>query len=115
MTEIERLLNLLYNTYKNSSKKWREIQGIFQSIKDDFDFEDSGLRPTKTYGTRWISHCLNALHKFYNKFKVFILHLEKLIREATTKKKSTLEGVRQRVVSSSVIINAPFSLIYWYL
>ena len=52
MTEIECVLNLLYNTYKNSSKKWREIQEFFQSMKDDFDFEDSGLRPTEAYGTR---------------------------------------------------------------
>ena len=75
MTEIECVLDLLY-MYKNSSKKWRVIQELFQSIKDDFDFEDSDLRPTKTYGTRWISHCLNALHKFYKKFKVFVLHLK---------------------------------------
>ena len=100
MTEIECVLNLLYNVYKNSSKKWRVIQELFQSIKDDFDFEDSGLRPTKTYDTRWISYCLNALHKFYKKFKVFVLHLENIIREATTKEKSTLKGVSQRVVSS---------------
>ena len=52
MTEIERVLNLLYNTYKNSCKKWREIEELFQSMKDEFDFEDSGLRPTKAYGTR---------------------------------------------------------------
>ena len=52
MTEMERVLNLLYNTYKNSSKKWREIQELFQSMKDDFDSEDSGLRPTKTSDTR---------------------------------------------------------------
>ena len=95
MTEIERVLNLLYNMYKKSSKKWREIQEFFQSMKDDFDFEDSGLRPTKAYGTRWISHHLNALHKFYNKFTVFILHLEILIREATTKEKSTLEFAKK--------------------
>ena len=56
-------------------------------MQNDFDFEDSGLRPTKVYGTRWISHRLYALHKFYNKFKVFVLPLENLIREATTKKK----------------------------
>ena len=62
-------------------------------MKDDFDFEDSGLRPKKNYGTRWISHRLNALHKFYEKFKVFVLHLKNLIREATMKKKSTLKGV----------------------
>ena len=90
MTEIERVLNLLYNLYKNNSKKWREIQKLFQSMKDDFDFEDSGLRPTKAYGKRWISHRLNAFHKFYNKFKVFSLHLENLIREATINEKSTL-------------------------
>ena len=90
MTEIERVLNLLYNLYKNNSKKWREIQKLFQSMKDDFDFEDSGLRPTKAYGKRWISHHLNAFHKFYNKFKVFSLHLENLIREATINEKSML-------------------------
>ena len=95
MTEIERVLNLLYNMYKKSSKKWREIQEFFQLMKNDFDFEDSGLRPTKAYGTRWISHHLNALHKFYNKFTVFILHLEILIREATTKEKSTLEFAKK--------------------
>ena len=51
MTVIERVFNFLYNTYKNSSKKWREIQELFQSMKDDFEFEDSGLSPIKTYGT----------------------------------------------------------------
>ena len=50
VTETERVLNLLYNTYKNSSKKWRETQELFQSIKDDFDFEECGLRPTKAQG-----------------------------------------------------------------
>ena len=70
----------------------------FQLMKDIFNFKDSGLR--------WISHRLNALHKFYDKFKVFVLHLEKLIREATTKEKITLKGVRRKVVSFSVIINA---------
>ena len=107
MTEIERVLNLLYNTHKNSSKKWREIQELFQSMKDDSDFKYSGLRPAKSYGTRWISHRLNALHKSYNIFKAFVLHLEKLIREAATKEKSTLEGVCRKVISTSVIINEP--------
>ena len=102
-------MNLLYNTYKNSSKKWREIQELFQSMKDDFDFENSGLRPTKTYGTRWISDCLIELHKFYNKFKIFVQHLENLIREATTKEKSTLKGVCKKVVSSSEIKAALFT------
>ena len=87
MTEIECVLNLVYNIYKNSSKKWREIQELFQSMKGDFDFQDNG--PTKAYGTRWISHHLNALHNFYD--KVFVLHMENLIRKATTKEKSTLK------------------------
>ena len=82
-------------------------RGKFKTFSiDDFELEYSGLRPTKTYGTRWISHRLNVLHKFYDKFEVFVLHLESLIREATTTEKSTLEGVRWKVVSSSVIINA---------
>ena len=38
--------------------------------------------------------------------QVFVLGMEKLIKEATTKEKSTLEGVRRKVVWSSVIINA---------
>ena len=88
MTEIECVLNLVYNMYKNSSKKWREIQELFQSMKGDFDFQDNG--PTKASGTRWISHYLNALHNFYD--KVFVLHMENLIREATTKEKSTLKA-----------------------
>ena len=75
-------------------------------MEDVFDFEDSGLRPTENYGTRWISHRLNVLHKFYDKFKVFFLHLENLFREATTREKSSVEGVRRKVVSSSVILNA---------
>ena len=79
-------------------------------MKDDFELEYSGVRPTKTYGTRWISYRLNALHKFYDKFEVFVLHLESLIREATTTEKSTLKGVHRKVVSSSVIINAALFL-----
>ena len=89
MTEIECVFNLLYSRYKNSSKKWREIEELFQSMKDDFDFENSGISPTKTSGMRWISHCLNALHKFYNKFEVW-----------------NFKGICQKVVLSSVITNA---------
>lgn len=45
MTEIEVVLNLLYNTYKKQQKV--EVNSkAFQSMKDDFDFEDSGLRLT---------------------------------------------------------------------
>ena len=34
------------------------------------------------------------------------MHLENLSREATTREKSSVEGVRRKVVSSSVILNA---------
>ena len=100
----EGLMETFLKTFQ--SKGVSDVSGnkiYFASDSDtvhDFDFEDSGLRPTKTYDTRWISYCLNALHKFYKKFKVFVLHLENIIREATTKEKSTLKGVSQRVVSS---------------
>ena len=33
-------------------------------MKEDFDFEDSGLRPTKTYGTR-----------LYDKFKGTLMQI----------------------------------------
>ena len=33
-------------------------------MKEDFDFEDSGLRPTKTYGTR-----------LYNKFNGTLMQI----------------------------------------
>ena len=84
----------------------REVIRLKLNVYWIYSIEDSGLRPTEKYDTRWISHCLNALHKFYNKFKIFVLHLENLSREATTREKSSVEGVRRKVVSSSVILNA---------
>ena len=84
----------------------REVVWLKLNVYWIYSIEDSGPRPTEKYDTRWISHCLNALHKFYNKFKIFVLHLENLFREATTREKSSVEGVRRKVVSSSVILNA---------
>ena len=54
MDDIESLLIFLYKCYKNSSKKWRELQELYQSLKGEFSFENNALHPAKSYGTRGI-------------------------------------------------------------
>ena len=61
MGDTESLLIFLYKCYKNSSKKWRELQELYQPLKGEFSFENNALRPVKSYGTRWISHRLQAI------------------------------------------------------
>ena len=39
------LLIFLYKCYKNSSKKWRELQELYQSLKGEFSFENNALHP----------------------------------------------------------------------
>ena len=77
-----------------------------EAIKEDFDFEDNSLRPSKTYGTRWIGHRLRAIHKLYDKFKLFALNFENLITASNNNKdRAVLEGTCQKLVSSSIIMN----------
>ena len=78
MDDVDRILTSLYQGYKTAAKNGRELQELFEAIKEDFDFEDNSLRPSKAYGTRWIVHRLRAMHKLYDKFEVFALHFENL-------------------------------------
>ena len=108
MKDVENMLTTLYLMYKNSSKKWREIKELFiyLLLKDEYEFNDNSLRPKKAYGTRWLDHRVSAMNTVFDKYGVFLAHIENLISTSkVSKERATLEGHRRKSVKASVVLH----------
>ena len=106
MKDVENMLTTLYLMYKNSSKKWREIKELFSALKDEYEFNDNSLRPKKAYGTRWLDHRVSAMNTVFDKYGVFLAHIENLISTSkVSKERATLEGHCRKFVKASVVLH----------
>ena len=79
------LCNLFY-MYEKSSKKTRGIKALPAVSKEVLEFENNVVKPHRAAGTRWISHKLLALNNMFDKYGLYMMHLENII--ADTRKKT---------------------------
>ena len=54
------LLRLYYH-YEKSPKKCRELEEIIADLKECMSFDDAGVKPVRSSGSRWVSHKLNVM------------------------------------------------------
>ena len=48
------MLLRLYYIYEKSPKKYQEMEGVVNDLINCFEFDDNGVKPVKSSGTRWI-------------------------------------------------------------
>ena len=70
--EVDIMLTKIYYMHKKSPKRLRELRELSNI------YEKSVPKPSKTNGTRWISHKFNAMNMFLANYGIFITHLESL-------------------------------------
>ena len=75
---IDELLLQLYYLYERSPKRCRELEDIIADLKLCFSFDDGGVRPIRSNGTRWVSHKQNAMKRVLSKFGAYTSHLASL-------------------------------------
>ena len=59
---IDDMLLRLYYIYEKSPKKCRELEEVIKDLQQFIQFEDSGTKPVRASGSRWVSHKLSAMH-----------------------------------------------------
>ena len=89
---IDELLLRLYYIYETSPKKSRELEDIIADLQDCVSFDDSGVRPVRASGTRWILHKVEALKRVLSKFGAYTSHLAALSEDRTVRDRAKLKG-----------------------
>ena len=58
---IEEMLLHIYLLYERSPKKARELGVVVEELKQVYEIPVGGNKPTRSQGSRWITHKQNAL------------------------------------------------------
>ena len=69
---IDEFLLRLYYLYEKSPKKYRELEDLITDLRECLSFDDAGIKPVRSSGSRWISHKLNANEESH--FEVWDIH-----------------------------------------
>ena len=82
---IDEMLLRLYYLYEKSPKKCRELAEIVADLKEFLSFDDGGVRPIRSCGSRWVTHKLNAMKRVLAKFGAFTHHILALSEDSSVK------------------------------
>lgn len=80
---INEMLLRLYYVYEKSPKKCRELEDIISDLRECLVFNDSGIRPIRASGSRWITHKVNATKRVISKFGAYTSHLVALSEDSS--------------------------------
>ena len=64
---IDDMLLRLYYIYEKSPKKCRKLKEVIKDLQQFTQFEDSGTKPVRASGSRWVSHKLSAMKRILSK------------------------------------------------
>ena len=74
-------------------------------LKNVYTFENNQVRPSKAADTRWIAHIMCSMAALVDKFCMYLQHIKNFIADTSKKTdKTALEGKRQKLVQTSVIL-----------
>lgn len=82
---IDEFLLRLYYLYEKSPKKCRELEDVIIDLKECLDFDDAGVKPVRSSGSRWVSHMLNAMKRVISKFGAYTSHIKALSEDSSVK------------------------------
>lgn len=108
--EVDEMLLRLYYLYKRSPKKLRELQEIHDLVKESMEYDDTGVKPVRANGTRWVAHRVAAMKKVLDKFDVYMVHLESLCNDASysTKDRAKFQGYFKKWNSTEMLLNIAY-------
>ena len=99
---INEMLLQLYYVYEKSPKKCRELEDIISDLRECLVFDDSGIRPIRASGSRWITHKVNAMKRVISKFGAYTSHLAASSVQASDRAK--LRGYYNKWVDTRYVL-----------
>ena len=103
---IDEMLLRLYYLYEKSPKKCRELAEIVADLKEFLSFDDGGVRPIRSCGSRWVTHKLNAMKRVLAKFGAFTHHILALSEDSSVKggDRAKLKGYLTKWINGKYIL-----------
>ncbi len=100
--EVDDMLLKMYLLYNKAPKKLRQLEELHDLYQQTMEFDEGGVKPKKSSGSRWISHKLAAMKMCLDKWGVYIQHLETMTEDETitSKDKAKMKGYLRRWNSS---------------
>lgn len=79
-------------------------------MKHFFEFDDSGVRPIRASGTRWVTLKVNAMKRVLSKYGAYTSHLAALIEDTKTKSqdRSKLQGYLKNWLDAKYVLGCAF-------
>ena len=107
---VDEMLLRIYYLYEKSPKKLRELQGVYDLIKETFEFDDLGLKPIRASGTRWLAHKINAINRILDKYGLYLTHLENVATDKSYSKEqnSKLKGYLKEWKTTKMLLHLCF-------
>ena len=96
--EVDDMLLKMYFLYKKAPKKLRQLEELHDLYQRSMEFDEGGVKPKKSSGSRWISHQLAAMKMCLDKWGIYIQHLETMTEHEsiTGKDKAKMKGYLRR-------------------
>ena len=104
--EVDDMLLKMYLLYKKAPKKIRQLEELHNLYQETMEFDEGGVKPKKSSGSRWISHKLAAMKMCLDKWGVYIQHLETMTEDETitSKDKAKMKGYLKHWKSSRMTL-----------
>ena len=92
--EVDDMLLKMYLLYKNAPKELHQLEELHDLYQQTMEFDERGVKPKKSSGSRWISHKLAAMKMCLDKWGIYIQHLETMTEDGTIigKDKAKMKG-----------------------
>ena len=82
---VDELLLRLYYLYEKSPKRCRDLEDVISDLKACLTFDDSGVKPVRASGSRWVTHKQNATRRVVSKFGAYTSHLAALSEDRSVR------------------------------
>ena len=103
---IDKMLLQIYLLYEKSPKKLSQLSDLHLELKDLYEFEQGGVKPLRSCGTRWIAH--NEV--LIDKIGLYMQHPEEMGADKSYKsdQRAKLKGYLTQWRKTSMLLNLGF-------
>ena len=110
LDHIDDMFLCRYYIYEKSPKKCRELEEVIRDLQQFIQFEDSGTKPVRASGSRWVSHKLSAMKRILSKYGAYSSHLIALSEDSSVRSidRTKLRGYSLKWSNAKYILGCAF-------
>ena len=103
---IDEMLLRLYYIYEKSPKKCRELESVVADLQECFEFDDNGVTPVRSCGSRWVSYKISAMKRVLSKYGAYAAHTAQLTEDNTVKAtdRAKLKGYLKKWINAKYVL-----------